>query len=88
MLIELIQAPDTKETRTGLKATITFKQIFNGTVTLNPVSDRPQTTDSTSIGAKQAMPISSSDLKRFTTLLPTTVPGAGDISSSATGDGW
>jgi hypothetical protein len=87
MLIELIQAPDTKETRTGLKAMITFKQIFNGTVTLTPVSDRPQTTDSTSIGAKQAMPISSSDLQRFTTLLPTTVPGAGDISSRTTSDG-
>jgi hypothetical protein len=87
MLIELIQTPDTKETRTGLKATITFKQIFNGTVTLTPVSDRPQTTGSTSIGSKQAMPISSSDLKRFTTLLPTTVPGAGDVTSRATSDG-
>jgi hypothetical protein len=87
MLIEDIRTSDTKETKTGLKATITFIQIFNGTVTQQTVSARPQTTDSTSIGAKQALPISSTDLKRFTTPLPTTVPGAGDISSRTTNDG-
>jgi len=87
MLIESIRALDTHKTSTGLRATITFVQIFNGTVTLTPVSDRPQTTDSTSIGAKQALPISSTDLKRFETLLPTTVPGAGNISSSTTSGG-
>ena len=85
MLIESIQSPDTKETRTGLKATITFKQILNGTVTLTSVSDRPQTTNSTSIGSKQPLPISNDELKHYETLLPTTVPGAGNISSSTSG---
>jgi hypothetical protein len=81
MLIESIDAPDTKETRYGLKATVTLGQIYTGTVTAQLVSDRPQTSDSTSIGTKQPMPISSSDLQRFTTTIPTSVYGAGTVSS-------
>jgi hypothetical protein len=85
MLIESIDAPDTKETRYGLKATVMLSQIFTGTVTSIPVSARPQTTDSTSIGAKQPLPISSGDLSRFMVTLPEdapTVPGAGGVSSN------
>jgi hypothetical protein len=85
MLIESIDAPDTKETRFGLKATIVLSQIFTGTVTTQSVSARPQTSDNTSIGAKQPVPISSSDLQRFTTLIPTSVYGAGNVSSNPFG---
>lgn len=81
MLIESIDAPDSKETRYGLKATVVLGQIFTGTVSAQSVSARPQTSDSTSIGAKQPIPISSSDLHRFTTLIPTSVYGAGNVSS-------
>jgi hypothetical protein len=83
MLVESIDAPDTKETRYGLKASVMLSQIFTGTVTAQSVSARPQTSDSTSVGAKQAVPISSSDLERFTTLLPTSVYGAGSVSSDS-----
>lgn len=85
MLIESIDKPDTRETTYGLKATVVLKQIFTGTVTAQAVSSRPQTTDETSIGSKQALPISNSDLSRFTVTLPSfpvAVPGSGSISSS------
>jgi hypothetical protein len=87
MLIESIDAPDTKETRYGLKATVMLGQIFTGTVTAQSVSARPQTSDSTSVGAKQAVPISSSDLQRFTTLIPTSVYGAGNVTSTPSSGG-
>lgn len=81
LLIESIDAPDDKDTRYGLKATVVLSQIFTGTVTTQALSDRPQTSDETSIGAKQPLPISSSDLQRFTTTIPTSVYGAGTVSS-------
>jgi hypothetical protein len=81
MLIESIDAPDTKETSYGLKATVTLGQIFTGTVTAQSVSARPQTSDDTSIGSKQPVPISSGDLQRFMTTIPTSVYGAGNVSS-------
>ncbi|HEY3987938.1 MAG TPA: hypothetical protein VGM02_01485 [Acidobacteriaceae bacterium] len=87
MLIESIDAPDTKETRYGLKATVVLNQIFTGTVTSQGVSARPQTTDATSIGAKQPVPVSSNASQPFTRTDTTNVFGAGNVSSVGSAGG-
>jgi len=50
MLITSISAPDDHLTLYGLKATVTFKEIFVAVVKTVKISARPQTTDSTKKG--------------------------------------
>lgn len=53
MLIENIDSPDDMKTLYGLRATITFKEIFVVQVTEKTASARPQTTGNTSKGNAQ-----------------------------------
>ena len=81
MLIDHIHAPDSNETGHGLKATVTFGQIFTGSVTTQQVSARPQTTGATEIGTKNPLPVPATVTNQNMVTTPTTVPGAGDFSS-------
>jgi hypothetical protein len=83
MILTGIDAPDTVETRFGLKATVTFEELFTGTITSQQVSARPDLIGATNLGTKAPLPVSS-DISRFThsTLPTTTVPNAGVLSSN------
>jgi hypothetical protein len=81
MVLTGISVPDTVETRFALKASVTFEELFTGTITSQQVSSRPDLTGSTNLGTKQALPVSS-DISRFTHSTLTTVPNAGVLSSN------
>ena len=85
MLITRINAPDTRETLYGLKATFQFKEQFVGTTSVQNVSARTQTTDATTIGQKQSVPVPATIVNQNkVTSAVSTVPGAGTYSSDAT----
>lgn len=53
VLIEKMEAPDDSRTRYGLRASITFSQIFTAITAQQTISARPQTTDLTGSGTVQ-----------------------------------
>lgn len=50
MLIETITSPDDYKTATGLRASVTFKEVIVANVTTVNISARPQVTDTTNRG--------------------------------------
>jgi hypothetical protein len=82
MLLMDISAPDTAETRFGLRATVVFEELFTGTVTSQQVSGRSDLTGATNLGTKQALPVPSSITQQNQTTQTTTVPNAGVLSSN------
>lgn len=81
MLLTDISAPDTVETKFGLRATVVFEELLTGMVTSQQVSSRSDLTDTTNLGTKQPLPVSG-DITRFTHSTLTTVPDAGVLSSN------
>lgn len=85
MLIESIHAPDTNQTRYGLRATVTFGELYVAQVVTTPVSARPQDSNSTPQGATQGVPVTSA-ITSQNGVPPSSqvsnVPGAGDWSST------
>jgi hypothetical protein len=81
MILTAIEAPDTVETRFGLKATVVFEELFTGTITSQQLSSRSDLTGATNLGTKSPLPVSS-DISRFTHSTLTTVPNAGALSSN------
>jgi hypothetical protein len=87
MLLTDISAPDTAETKFGLRATLVFEELFTGTVTSQQVSARTDLTGATNLGTKQALPVPSTITQQNVTTQPTTVPAAGVISSNPISNG-
>lgn len=65
MLIESISAPDDNKTAYGLKATVTFKQIFVVNVRTVKISERPQKSEETNEGDQKPQQANESLLKSF-----------------------
>lgn len=95
MLITNIQADDTNETWSGLRAVITFEEVFFATVTgvsstVSPgplVSARPHTTGDTGLGSVQTIPPSAAlialhQVSEDQAASIGSVPGAGTWSSN------
>jgi hypothetical protein len=82
MLLTDISAPDTAETRFGLKATVVFEELLTGTVASQQVSARSDLTGATNLGTKSPLPVPNSILQQNETAQPTTVPNAGVLSSN------
>lgn len=80
-----ITAPDSVETKYGLKATVVFEETLTGTVTTQQVSARNDLTGATNLGTKQPLPVPSSITQQNQTTQTTTVPDAGVLSSNPFG---
>ena len=65
MLIESISAPDDYTTRHGLKANVTFREVFVATVKTIAFSAAPQVTDSSSRGELQPVEANKSILNQI-----------------------
>ena len=86
MLITSIHTPDDYKTKFGLRATITFQQIFNGITSTALASARPQTTGSTGVGTVPTTPLPGVVGSNYFVEPPPVgtpiVSGAGDFSSN------
>lgn len=70
MLIETISAPDDYETLTGLKCTITFKELLVAMTQTAKISERPHVTDTNNRGnVPTKNPTDTSIIKKFTQAL-------------------
>lgn len=87
MLLTDISAPDTVETKFGLRASIVFEELLTGTVTTQQVSARTDLTGATNLGTKSPLPVPNSILQQNETNQSTTVPDAGVLSSNPINDG-
>jgi hypothetical protein len=65
MLIETISVPDDYTTISGLKATVTMREIFVAQVKTVKISSKPQVTDSTPRGEVQPVEINESILRQI-----------------------
>ncbi len=81
MLIQSIRAIDTKETRYGLRAYVTFIQIFTAEVSTQVVSARPDQSQNTSEGTKQPEDVPEPLAAAHEVHTATNIPGAGNFSS-------
>jgi hypothetical protein len=82
MLLTSVSAPDTVETKFGLRASIVFEELLTGTVTSQQVSARSDLTGATNLGTKSPLPVPNSILQQNQTTQTTTVPDAGVLSSN------
>ncbi len=85
MLMTDISAPDTVDTRFGLRASIVFEELLTGTIASQQVTSRQDLIGSTSLGNKQGLPVPSSIIQQNQVNKLTTVPSAGNFSSNPTG---
>ena len=85
MVVTDLRAIDDKETQFGLRCLATFDQIIIGSISVQPLSARPQLTNTTSQGqiGSGSVPSSITSTNGVTTL--TSVPGAGFFSSNPAG---
>jgi hypothetical protein len=82
MLLTDISAPDTVETKFGLKASVVFEELLTGTVTTQQVSARSDLTGTTNLGTKSPLPVPASILQQNVQGAATMVPNAGTLSSN------
>ena len=82
MLLTSVSAPDTVETKFGLRASVVFEELLTGTVTSQQVSARSDLTGATNLGTKSPLPVPNSILQQNQTTQTTTVPDAGVLSSN------
>lgn len=87
MLIESVAPEESHETIASLRATVTFKQVFTGTVSTVEISARPNATDDTQQATVQPSPIPPAVSNQYAVAAPSDpiVPGSGAWSSSTQG---
>ena len=65
MVIATISASDDIKTLYGLKAIVTFQQIFTATVTVEKTSARPAVTEENKLGNKEVVPLTGSVIQNY-----------------------
>jgi hypothetical protein len=85
MLIENISADEEAKTIAGLRATISFKQVFTATVAQQSLSSRPNATNATQLATVQPQAPTAAVTQQYAVVPPSnpTVEGAGFWSSAA-----